>query len=123
MTGGSRESLARPEALAPHHDLDPFDFGIAALDEWLKRRARRNEADGASRTFVISGGSRTVGYYSLAASSIVHEQASGKVRRNMPNPVPASCSGVLPLIERGTATAWAATCFQTPSCALSARPT
>ena len=81
--------LAAPEPLAPHHELDAFESGVAALDEWLKRRARRNEADGASRTFVLCEGPRAVGYYSLAAGSVLHTAATGKVRRNMPDPVPA----------------------------------
>jgi predicted N-acetyltransferase YhbS len=81
--------LAAPEPLAPHHELDAFESGVATLDEWLKRRARRNEADGASRTFVLCTGRRVVGYYSLAAGSVLHTAATGKVRRNMPDPVPA----------------------------------
>jgi GNAT superfamily N-acetyltransferase len=81
--------LAAPEPLAPHHDLDAFESGVATLDEWLKRRARRNESDGASRTFVLCTGQRVVGYYSLAAGSVLHAAATGKVRRNMPDPVPA----------------------------------
>jgi predicted N-acetyltransferase YhbS len=81
--------LAAPEPLAPHHELDVFVSGVAALNEWLKRRARRNEADGASRTFVLCTDRRVVGYYSLAAGSVLHTAATGKVRRNMPDPVPA----------------------------------
>jgi GNAT superfamily N-acetyltransferase len=81
--------LAAPEPLAPHHELDAFESGVATLDEWLKRRARRNETDGAPRTFVLCGGPQVVGYYSLAAGSVLHTAATGKVRRNMPDPVPA----------------------------------
>jgi predicted N-acetyltransferase YhbS len=78
-----------PEPLAPHHELDAFESSVATLDEWLKRRARRNEIDGASRTFVLCTGRRVIGYYSLAAGSLLHVAATGKVRRNMPDPVPA----------------------------------
>jgi predicted N-acetyltransferase YhbS len=82
--------VAAPEPLAPDHELNAFESGVAILDEWLQRRARRNEADGASRTFVIcTGRRRVVGYYSLAAGSVLHTVATGKVRRNMPDPVPA----------------------------------
>jgi GNAT superfamily N-acetyltransferase len=82
------DTLAPPEPLAPDHEFDAFESGVATLDEWLKRRARRNEAEGASRTFVLCAGRRVVGYYSLAAGSILHNAATGKVRRNMPDPVP-----------------------------------
>jgi GNAT superfamily N-acetyltransferase len=84
-----RGVLAAPEPLAPQHELDAFESGVATLDEWLKRRARRNEADGASRTFILCTGQRVVGYYSLAAGSVLHTATTGKVRRNMPDPVPA----------------------------------
>jgi GNAT superfamily N-acetyltransferase len=97
VTGGTigKDALTAPEPLAPDHALDAFDSGVAALDEWLKRRARRNEAEGASRTFVICAGRRVVGYYSLAAGSILHAAATGKVRRNMPDPVPVLLLGRL----------------------------
>jgi GNAT superfamily N-acetyltransferase len=87
--------LAPPEPLAPDHELDAFESGVAALDEWLKRRARRNEAEGASRTFVLCAGRRVVGYFSLAAGSVLHGTATGKVRRNMPDPVPVLLLGRL----------------------------
>jgi GNAT superfamily N-acetyltransferase len=89
------KALTAPEPLAPDHELDAFESGVATLDEWLKRRARRNEAEGASRTFVLCAVRRVVGYYSLAAGSILHTEATGKVRRNMPNPVPVLLLGRL----------------------------
>ena len=89
------DALSTPEPLAPEHELESFASGVAPLDEWLKRRARRNEAEGASRTFVCCAGKRVVGYYSLAASSVMHDAATGRVRRNMPDPVPALLLGRL----------------------------
>ena len=84
-----------PEPLSPEHELEAFTSGVAPLDEWLKRRARRNEAEGASRTFVTCTGLRVVGYYSLAAASMLRAAATAKVRRNMPEPVPAVLIGRL----------------------------
>lgn len=92
---GNRFELRAPAPLAADHELEAFDCGIAALDEWLKRRARRNEAEGASRTFVICAGRRVIGYYSLAAGSVLHAVATGKIRRNMPDPVPVVLLGRL----------------------------
>jgi GNAT superfamily N-acetyltransferase len=89
------KSLAAPEPLAPDHELDAFDSGVATLDEWLKQRARSNEAEGASRTFVVRAGRRVVGYYSLAAGSILRAETTGRVRRNMPDPVPVLLLGRL----------------------------
>ena len=87
--------LSAPEPLFAGHDLDSFHSGVPALDDWLKRRALPNEAAGASRTFVLCEQERVIGYYSLAASSIMHDIATSKVRRNMPDPVPAVLIGRL----------------------------
>ena len=89
------EPLGAPRPLAPDDDLDSFSCGVAPLDDWLRRRARRNEAEGASRTFVFCVEGRVAGYYSLAASSILRDAATGVIRRNMPDPVPAVLIGRL----------------------------
>jgi len=44
--------LSAPEKLNLSHDLSQFQCGEPALDEWLRRRALRNEESGASRTYV-----------------------------------------------------------------------
>lgn len=84
-----------PEPLGADHDLDAFDSGLPPLDHWLKKRAGPNETDGASRTYVICVGRRVIGYYALAAGSLIHGQATGAVRRNMPDPVPVALLGRL----------------------------
>lgn len=60
-------------------------------------RAIKNEATGASRTFVSieSETDRIAGYYCLSASSLCQEDAPGKVTRNMPDPVPVILLGRL----------------------------
>ena len=88
-------ALTAPAPLAPKHNLDQFDSGVAPLNEWLKHRARPNEAEGASRTFVTCDGARVVGYYSLSAGSVLRDTATGRVRRNMPEPVPVVLIGRL----------------------------
>jgi len=85
--------LSPPTPLAPDHELDAFNSGVEPLDDWLRRLARHNEAEGGSRTFVICTGRREVGYYSLAAGSVISGTATGRVRRNMPNPVPVVLLG------------------------------
>lgn len=37
------------------------------------------------------------GYYALAVGAVAHEEAPGRVRRNMPNPVPVMIVGRLPV--------------------------
>ena len=84
-----------PEPLAAHHELQVFDSGVNSLDQWLKRRALKNQASGASRTFVACVGHRVVAYYALASSAVVVDAAPGRVRRNMPDPIPVVVLGRL----------------------------
>jgi GNAT superfamily N-acetyltransferase len=88
-------ALSAPTTLSPEHDLDDFQSGVTPLDDWLKRHAHHNDAEGGSRTFVIRVGRRVVGYYCVAASSLMPTIATGRVRRNMPDPVPVILLGRL----------------------------
>jgi GNAT superfamily N-acetyltransferase len=87
--------IGPPEKLSARHDLSGFDSGEPALDDWLRRRAERNVASGASRTYVVCVGRKLVGYYTLAAGAIAHAGAPGRIRRNMPDPVPVMLLGRL----------------------------
>jgi len=80
--------ISPPARLSADHSLEEFDCGEAGLNGWLRRRALRNDETGASRTYVICHGGRVVGYYSLAAGSMARDQAVGRIRRNMPDPIP-----------------------------------
>ncbi len=61
---------------------------MPSLDDWLKRRARANQSSGASRTFVVAEDERVIAYYALASGAIAAASASGRFRRNMPDPIP-----------------------------------
>ncbi len=93
MTGAGE--ISPPERLTPDHDVGAFDSGVAPLDDWLKRRALPSEEAGGSRTFVIGAAGRVVGYYALAAGAVEQISAPGRVRRNMPDPVPVMVLGRL----------------------------
>lgn len=80
--------IAAPCHLEESHNCEPFCSGESVLDTWLKIRARKNEASGASRTYVITRANDVVGYYSLAVGSVSHAIVPGKMRRNMPDPIP-----------------------------------
>ena len=88
-------TLSRPAPLADHHELGEFRSGVAVLDEWLRRRARANQAGGASRTFVVCEGSRVIAYYALASGAVRQPEAPGRFRRNMPDPIPVAVLGRL----------------------------
>jgi len=87
--------VAAPEPLAEHHELEAFTSGVDSLDQWLKRRALKNQVSGASRTFVACDGRRVLAYYALASSAVAVDAAPGRFRRNMPDPVPVVVLGRL----------------------------
>jgi len=95
VSAAFERGLTAPAPLAAEHEVEPFTSGTEPIDDWLKRRARQNEASGALRTYVIAEGRRVVGYYSLAAGSVLHAAATGRVRPNMPDPVPVALLGRL----------------------------
>ena len=88
-------TLQAPEPLRADRDLSGFECGAPVLDEWLRRKAARNEGSGASRTYVVCEGARVLAYYSLATGSVEHGHAPGRVRRNMPDPIPVMILGRL----------------------------
>src|SRR5262245_24676953 len=90
-----RDDITPPEKLTPEHDIASFDSGVPALDDWLKRRALANQESGGSRTYVACAKGRVIGYYALANGAVTHGAATGKVRRNMPNPIPVMVLGRL----------------------------
>jgi GNAT superfamily N-acetyltransferase len=91
----SAAALSAPEHLTSDHDVSAFDCSVPELDTWLKRRALQNEVSRASRTFVVTMGGRVVGYYALATGAVSQEEATGRVRRNMPEPIPVMVLGRL----------------------------
>jgi len=94
------EGFEPPERLSSTHDTDDFDSGSAQLDDWLRRRALPNEAEGASRTYVVCQRRRVVAFYCLANGAVLQQAAPGRVRRNMPDPIPVMVLGRLAVDHR-----------------------
>ena len=46
-SGQDQEKPRAPEPLTSVHELGGFDSGVAELDDWLRRRALKNEGGGA----------------------------------------------------------------------------
>ncbi|MBA1446435.1 MAG: GNAT family N-acetyltransferase [Gammaproteobacteria bacterium] len=80
--------------------IDTFDCGTQSLNEFLIKKARKNEGNEASRTFVVCANNQVIGYYTLATGSALRSTAPGKVRRNIPDPVPVIVIGRLAVDER-----------------------
>lgn len=76
--------------------LKAFDCGKTVLNNWLVTRARANDVSGGSRTYLlITGDDRVAGFFCLSNYALVHEEVKASVRRNMPNPIPATLLGRL----------------------------
>lgn len=88
-------TILAPAPLSEAHDLSGFDCGVDSLNDWLKRRARANHASGASRVYVSASGGRIAGFYALASGAVAAQEAPGKFRRNMPDPIPVVVLGRL----------------------------
>jgi GNAT superfamily N-acetyltransferase len=80
-------TLSPSEPLSERHRIEDFDSGEKSLDDWLKRRARANQAGGATRTYVICEGEKVAAFYALASGAITVESVPGRFRRNMPDPI------------------------------------
>ena len=87
--------ISAPLPLAADHELAGFESSEPSLDDWLKRRAFKNQVNGSSRTYVVCEGKTVIGYYCLAAGAIGHAEAPGAMKRNRPDPVPVLVIGRL----------------------------
>ena len=87
--------ITPPELINNSHLIEQFESGEPVLDDWLKKRALKNDENSASRTFVIHEAKSVVGYYALATGSVVADKVSGQLRRNMPDPIPVMVLGRL----------------------------
>ena len=87
--------IAAPCPITSTHDVSTFDCGDTTLNHWLQHRAIKNENNGASRSFVVCNANTIIGYYSLAVGAIDRDDSPGKVRRNMPDPIPVMILGRL----------------------------
>ncbi len=87
--------LTAPMPLTEHHVTGGFSCGFDSLDQWLIRRSLKNQIQGATRTYVVCDELRVVAYYALASGAITCTDATGRFRRNMPDPIPVVVLGRL----------------------------
>jgi GNAT superfamily N-acetyltransferase len=77
------------EKLRREHLLDDFDCDKEDLNRFLKRQAWSNQQAHSTQTYVLAKELRVGGYYGLAASSIVHDQATERVKKGLAkHPIP-----------------------------------
>ena len=77
------------EKLRREHALDSFDCGKDDLNRFLKRQAWNNQQAQAAQTYVRAKDLAVLGYYSLAAGSIGHDEATERIRKGLARfPIP-----------------------------------
>lgn len=82
-------SLSGPEPLQPQHQLEAFDCGKPALNDWLHRHAQQAQGSGSAKTFVVADVQRVAGYFSLTVGQVDTLEALERVRNGMGQyPVP-----------------------------------
>ncbi|MGS2722368.1 GNAT family N-acetyltransferase [Porticoccus sp. GXU_MW_L64] len=89
------EVITEPEPLNDKHLPGQFDCGVDSLNDWLIKRALKNQISGASRTFVACLKNHVVGYYALASGSVERLEAPKNIARNMPTAIPVMVLGRL----------------------------
>lgn len=79
--------LNPPQKISDEHETQDFDCGDVCLNDWLKRKAKKNESANDSRTYVVCNDQKVIGYYSIAMGSIEHSEVPSSLKRNSPNPI------------------------------------
>jgi GNAT superfamily N-acetyltransferase len=93
--------VTMPVLLTPEHDPSGFQSGNDTLDDWLIKRAWKNQGSGASRTFVVcENQTRVIGYYALSTGSVERAIATGNFARGMPEPIPVIILGRLAIDQK-----------------------
>ena len=87
--------ISAPQPLSDAHQQANFDCGEPSLDDWLKRRGAKNQANRSSRTYVVCVRDAIVGYYCLAAGAVGHADAPSPMTRSRPDPIPVLVLGRL----------------------------
>lgn len=81
----------RVEKLERHHGTADFSCGKPLLDDWLRKHALTNQANGSARTCVACDGEKRVwGYYALAPGEVGLDVATERARKGLARrPIPA----------------------------------
>lgn len=81
--------LIGPVPLEKSHEVAHFDCGAAPLNDFLHKYAWQNQQSRSARTYVALRGDQVLGYYSLAAASVQHQEATTRVAKGLArHPVP-----------------------------------
>ena len=77
------------EKLRREHNLDGFDCGKEDLTRFLKRQAWNSQQAHSAQTYVLAKDLVVTGYYSLAAGSVTHDEATERAKKGLARyPIP-----------------------------------
>lgn len=71
------------------YDREAFDCGDAALNEFLRRHARKSHDQGGAKTFLAvddAEGNRIFGFYSVSPASVAFDRTPELVRHGLRPP-------------------------------------
>jgi GNAT superfamily N-acetyltransferase len=74
------------EPIGKHHERDLFDCGNVALNDFLRRHARKSHAQGSAKTFLAldnADGKTILGYYSVSPASVADARAPSVITRGL----------------------------------------
>lgn len=74
------------EPISRAYDRDAFDCGDAALNEFLRRHARKSHERGAAKTFLAindGDGKKILGFYSVAPASVAYDHTPLLIQRGL----------------------------------------
>jgi predicted N-acetyltransferase YhbS len=78
------------EPLTGAHDVEGFACGVEALDQYLTRRAVRDQQADKAQTMVAVREGRVLAYFTLAAASVEPDAATPRAARGQgAQPIPA----------------------------------
>jgi len=77
------------EKLRRSHLLDGFDCGKDDLNRFLKLQAWSSQQGQSAQTYVLTKDSVVLGFYSLAAGAVTHDEATDRIRKGQArHPIP-----------------------------------
>ncbi len=77
------------EKLRRSHLLDGFDCGKDDLNRFLKLQAWGSQQGQSAQTYVLAKDSVVLGFYSLAAGAVTHDEATDRIRKGQArHPIP-----------------------------------
>ncbi len=77
-----------PRKLGRSDVRDGFSSGADELDEWLVKYAWQNQQANNATTYVITDGSRVVGYYAIAMAAVARLDTPAAMQKGRPSQIP-----------------------------------